>query len=370
MIRQRDLKLLKVMARQCPVTYRAFWGRKYVLPNYRQGDYCSQDFESWIGFDRLCTFAAGMNPPRDETWQICMANTVFALRCERPTLFLERELGEALLRTAVLANLKTGDINWRWPAFRVYLPKELVPIMREGDPEPRWATYVDISEIDVDGEHYRCRTDIAREIDQFAADYLRAYGSNETPTGINLHRLERTNFAYKEHGMCVGTALNKSDSENVVQTIYAQTKPWGLISLTDYTKIGDDLHGGIQQDPTDRDFLRRIEHLVLNILLFLSAMPAEYEPFHVLRTANWNPKKLQGELLNARFVGDARARAQRLSDTVKKPESQATGRHHAAHWVSGHWRRVVYGEGGVERRLQWIKPYQTTSDENQRQIHS
>src|SRR4029077_17511038 len=97
---------------------KAFFGRTYVVPNYRQGDYASQRWEQWIGFDRVATFAADAAPRGDETWMCCLCSTVAALNYNRPTLFLERELGEALMRTDILEHLQTGDIKWRWPAFR------------------------------------------------------------------------------------------------------------------------------------------------------------------------------------------------------------------------------------------------------------
>ena len=345
-----DRKLMKLLARQAPLTHKAFFGRRYLLPNYRQADYTNQHFENWIGFDRACTFAAGAAPHGDEVWQICLGNTIAALACNRPTLFLERELGEALLRTDVLENLQTGDIKWRWPAFRVYLPSGLVTIHREGD-EVRWGTYFDVAEVDLDAR-FACPLPIAREIDEFVAHNV------PDALGRNRGMLSRVNFSYKEHGMTIGTALNKSDNPGIVQTIYAQVKPWGLISVTKYINIGEDLKGGYVQDEADRRFLKKLEHLVLNVMLFLSSQPEEYEPFHVVRTASLNPSKLQGELVAARFVGQVRARV--VGEAPKSKPVQHTGRHLAAHWVSGHWRRIVHGPGRVGRRLQWIQPYQTT----------
>lgn len=43
-----DHKLLKLVARQAPLTHRMFFGRRYILPNYRQADYTPQAFENWI----------------------------------------------------------------------------------------------------------------------------------------------------------------------------------------------------------------------------------------------------------------------------------------------------------------------------------
>lgn len=350
-----DRKLLKLVAKQAPLTHRMFFGRRYILPNYRQSDYTPQHFENWIAFDRLCTYAAGAAPQHDEPWKICLGNMVASLSYNRPTLFLEKELGEALNRTDILENLQTGDIRWRWPAFRVYLPKGLVPIHREADTdEPRWATYFDVTEIIGSEKGISCPLPIAREIDAFVANNIKQ------AFGRNLHIMQRANFLFKEHGVSVGTALNRSDHPDIVQTIYAQLKPWGLISITKYIDITEDLKGGFRQDEADRHFLKRLEHLVLNVMLFMSSQPEDYEPLQVLRSASPNPNKPQGELVKAHFVGDTYARA--VAASPKPHLVQPTGRHLAAHWVSGHWRRVVHGPGRIGRRLQWIQPYQTTDE--------
>jgi hypothetical protein len=349
-----DHKILKLIAREAPLAYKAFFGRKYIVPQYRQSDYVNQDKQNEIGFDRLCTFAAGAAPLKDEPWMICLNATVSAVCYNRPTLFLERELGEALMRTEVIDNLTTGDIRWRWPAFRVYLPARLVKIDRQGEEaNPRWAAYVDVAEVSVKGSS--CPLPIAREIEAFVA--------NNTNLPVRSGTLQQVNFMYKEAGVAIGTGLDRSDQPGLHETIYAQLKPWGEISIGDYQRMGGDLKGGYTQDEADKHFLAKVQHLVLNIMLFLSSTD-EYEPIHVLRAASPNPAKPQGELVKARFVGDVRVRAVRVGEMGAKPRPlPATGRHHTAHWVSGHWKRVVYGVRGSLRRLQWIQPYATTDDQ-------
>jgi hypothetical protein len=348
-----DHKILKLIAREAPLAYKAFFGRKYILPQYRQADYVNQDKQNEIAFDRLCTFASGVAPLRDEPWMTSLGATVASLCFNRPTLFLERELGEALVRTEVLEALTTGDIRWRWPAFRVYLPRGLVKIDRQGEEaDPRWAAYYDICEVSDKGDS--CPLPIAREIDAFVAKHL-------DDGQANRGALQKVNFVHKEPGIAVATALNKSDAPNITQTIYAQLRPWGEISLGDYQRVCGELKGGYTQDEADKHFLLKVQHLMLNVLLFLSSTD-EYEPLYVLRTASPNPAKPQGELVKARFVGDVRVRAVRVGELPKPRVLQPAGRHHAAHWVSGHWKRVVYGVGRSQRRLQWIQPYQTTDE--------
>jgi hypothetical protein len=37
--------------------------------------------------------------------------------------YLERELGELLVRTEIPADFSADDIRWRWPEMRIVLPK-------------------------------------------------------------------------------------------------------------------------------------------------------------------------------------------------------------------------------------------------------
>ena len=155
-------KILKGIAKYCPISYRKFFGRKYLLPHYREGDYYSLDFQNLVDFDRCLAFA--MNPEgTDDVIRCSVANTLAALEYNRPTLYLERELGEALLRTAILSDISTGDINWRWPAFKIVLPKGLISIEREGT--PRSLTHFDVCHIGPEAK-IGIAPEIAREIDR------------------------------------------------------------------------------------------------------------------------------------------------------------------------------------------------------------
>ena len=69
-----DHKILKKISKLAPLSYRAFFGRKYLLPTYRQADYSSQEFENYLGFDRLCAFSAGAFDPNDEVWRISLGS--------------------------------------------------------------------------------------------------------------------------------------------------------------------------------------------------------------------------------------------------------------------------------------------------------
>jgi hypothetical protein len=104
----------------------------------------------------------------DDVGKCALANTWASLHYGRPTLFLERELGEALLRTDLLDDLSTGDIRWRWPALRIVVPKELISIVRGG--EARSITHFDVCQIDPQ-EPIWLPDDVATEIDRFVRRY-------------------------------------------------------------------------------------------------------------------------------------------------------------------------------------------------------
>src|ERR1700746_287050 len=158
-----DPKILKSIAKYCPLSYAKFFGRKYILPHYREGDYFPMDFQNLCSFDRCLHFA--LEPETtDDVMRCSLANTFAALEYDRPTLYLERELGEALLRTEILADISSGDINWRWPAFRIMLPKELISIKREGG--LRSLTHFDVCHIGPE-KPIRVPREIAREIEKF-----------------------------------------------------------------------------------------------------------------------------------------------------------------------------------------------------------
>ena len=59
-----------------------------------------------------------------------------------PTFYLERELGELLLRTEIPVDFSSDDMRWRWPSMRIFLPKGLICVEREG--KQRNMMYVDV----------------------------------------------------------------------------------------------------------------------------------------------------------------------------------------------------------------------------------
>ncbi len=81
-------------------------------------------------------------------------------------------------------------------------------------------------------------------------------------------------------------------------------KPWGEVNVAQYRAVSGDLKSMFAQDDSDKALQSRLEHLVINVLLFLSTT-VPYEPDvqeQPIRQANL--RKLESELRRARFVGD------------------------------------------------------------------
>jgi hypothetical protein len=342
-----DPRILKGIEKHCPLSYRKFFGKKYILPKYRQDHYFSLDFQNLASFDRVINFA--LNPEgTDDVIRCNLSNTFAALEYNRPTLFLERELGEMLLRTPILGDITTGDINWRWPAFRIVLPKGLVSLER-GD-GPHSLTHYDVCHIGP-GSPILVPSEIAREVEKFVKALL---------PWTRVHDMTRFEFKYKDPGLCISSALDRAERADMGQTTYGLVKPWGTLRLGDYQAIHGDLKTPFPQDDADRGLLNRLEHIVINVLLFLSATPLEYAPETVLRKPRTEGSHIIPGLVTARFVGQSQVRPLRVEG---KAPPVPTGRTLPGHWVCGAWKRVAYGPRNSLRRLQWIQPYKTLGPE-------
>jgi hypothetical protein len=94
-----DEKLRKLVSRHCPATEKAFFGRKYLVPTYRQTDYENLDFTNALELDRLVRYALGESDVGNQRNLLGLASTLGTLAYDRQTLFLEADLGSALNRT-------------------------------------------------------------------------------------------------------------------------------------------------------------------------------------------------------------------------------------------------------------------------------
>jgi hypothetical protein len=304
--------------------------------------------QNYFDFDRLLQYAAQMVAWDNDVNRVAIGTTIAALAYKRPILWLERELAEMLLRTELLQDLTTGDINWKWPAFRIVLPRGPLAIERPGG--TRYLTHFDVCQLHRDGNTViKFDKELAMEMDQLASRITK---------GPNRRVLELTDFTYKfDDGIVITSALDRPETNLADQTVYGLAKPWGDIKIREYSAVQGDLDTPFTSDQADKELLARLEHLVINVLLFLSLRPLEYQP-EVLRHAKMEGRHLIPGLLRAKFVGDSQIRARTPEEGVYVPHVP-TGRHTSAHWVAGHWKRQIYGPKASLRKLIWIMPYQT-----------
>ena len=327
---------IRMINRHCPLATRAFLSRKFALPKYREGDYYNQDTINQISVMMLMlpTFPGFV---QDDVVQSQLLNLFQALHCDRPTLFLERELGEILVATEIPGFLETSDIHFPFPSLRVMLPKGLLGIVKEN--ASRWLMYLDIGHLPKDTE-VSCPREIALELDRYALN--------------PKYPLSRMAYHYPEHALAVSAQLDHGFAAS-----YAMTKPLtGTIEA--FKGYKGDLRTEYPNDDDDKALLKGMEKLSLNILLILSMMPLEYEPLVIERKERKEGKRIIPSLARAKWVGDHLTRAKARGHVHGEiPES---GRKLPAHWRSGHWKHQPHGVGFALRRLIYILPYQTHGD--------
>jgi hypothetical protein len=327
----RFKEVIKRVTRTCPATTKAFLSRKYALPQYRQPDYYDQDLINAMSVMMLM-YPALPSYTSDDVVMSHLLNLFQALKHDRPTLFLERELGEILVKTEIPGFLETQDIHFPFPSIRVHLPKQLLGL----GAQDRWVMYLDIGYLPKDAE-VQCPRAIAAELDRFG--------------GTNVFRLSRMAITYPEHALSVAAQVDKG-----LASSYAVTKPLQG-TLQEFKVFSGKLHTDFANDADDDQLLAGMQRLALNILLILSSMPLEYTPDVIERKERTEGKRIIPALVRARWVGDHLLRAKRAGHV--QGEIPATGRKIPAHWVSGHWKHQPHGKGFALRRLVYILPYRT-----------
>ncbi len=120
----------KLLEARCPQLHRAIVGKRYLLPQYRIGDYESQDVLNQPMYDWFVAALTGQINFSNDLMRMLLVNYQLALCYNRPTLYCERELAEALQRTDLPSDLSTRDIQFKWPQLRIILPSGT--ISREG----------------------------------------------------------------------------------------------------------------------------------------------------------------------------------------------------------------------------------------------
>ena len=310
-------KLDKAFQMRCPQLYRAILGKRYLLPQYRIADYESQDVLNRPMYDWFRAALTGRVDFTNDLMRMLFVNYMMALCYNRPTLYLERELSEALERTD-LPDLTIADFHWRWPQLRIVLP--LGTISREGHS----VSYLDMCLVEA-RQTFNWPEPIRSELQSFAIPCVE---NQLTGTGFNL-------LGAISEGPSFYTYHSAWDDQTLGQS--------GRGRACDQTC-----------DQTDRSLTDRMFRLSLNLLLLLSATPILYDPSHFERPPRLEDKHLKPALTRAHFVGQQLYRAR---PSPKKPTENPNGRHVSGHFASGHWRRVVHGTGPKDRHLKWILPY-------------
>ena len=326
--------LIKDVMRHCPLTAKAMLARKFSLPNYRAPDYYPQDDINRISLMMLM-LPSLPDFVSDDVVQSQLLNIFQALHCDRPTLFLERELGEILVKTEIPGFIETSDIHFPFPSLRIMLPKGILGI----EPQNRWAMYLDIGHLPADTDA-ACPWEIAKELD--------AYGRGK-------RLLSRMSFTYPEHALSICAQLDHG-----IASSYAVTKPLRG-TLETFKAIAGQLRTDYPNDAHDDRLLADMQKLALNILLILSSMPLEYLPLVIERKERKEGKRVIPALARAKFVGDHLLRAKREGHV--HGEIPQSGRKIPAHWVTGHWKNQPHGKGRSLRRLIYILPYRTGLDD-------
>ena len=251
------------------------------------------------------------------------------------TLFVERELGEALKRTDLPEGFGPQDLRWRWTALRLILPTGL---FRFKDAQGEWDVFCVTLVKVVDGQHLDLHPTLQEE-----ATIM--FGHRPLPDGwlgqdaILFYFQRRPHPEHKKslgaYGAC---PLDERSLRALAEEIdvHADSRPFWTPDLSAFV-IG-------------------FKRFLFNVLLFLGSLPEEYEPDQVLRAAREKKGRFRPELRAARFLGKE---AYRPASRPTGAEHEPTGRQLPGHWRAGHWRRQAFGEGSLQRKLVWIQPYKT-----------
>jgi hypothetical protein len=339
--------------RFCPRLNQAMYGKRYVLPNYRQPDYYPQTVTDKMFASALWTPC--QIPSIDDVMNAGLINAIQALKFGRPQLWLERELGEAFMRTNLPEDMVSDDVYWRWGGFRVHLPKKLLHLAdrKEGGHD---LMFMDISLVP-DGKRLRIPAPYAEETEALGREY-----NWDDPSLVR--RLET--LAYDQTALVVSGNLDgegegaASFSRDIALgdfMVYAVVKPFAeAVRFGQISRVSHDtLLSPYESTHDDRRFYERMLHLALNILLYLGSVPLEYAvKERIMRKPKMEGKHPVPGLYAARFVGASQLKPETRPHHLADPS--LPGRTVAAHCRAGHWTRQVYGPKRGLRKLIWIQP--------------
>jgi hypothetical protein len=263
---------------------------------------------------------------------------------------MEIELGHPLLRTELPVEMLAEDIKWRWPAFRVYLPKGLIP-MTKNDREYSMM-FMDIGLLE-ENEGRSIPPALVKELDNASAQWH--------PEERAHIKFEKFQFFYPDRAIVVSGMLNCIDGLDANDlTTYAMVKPFKNYTVGAIRAMTDKLKSAWDCDAADDQVTLKMEHLAIQILLFLSAYPLEYTPETVLRKPSTKGERQISGLYAARFVGRSQIRPDRsgVHNIARVPLEHSVGYHLLHHYRCGHWKRQPCGPKWADRKLIWINPYE------------
>jgi hypothetical protein len=334
--------------KKCPRAWAQISAKRYLLPNYRSPDYFNQGYLDHLMFLFLTGyFGTVYGTIPDPVIRAMYMLYVSALMEGRPVYFLERELAQSLLATNLLPDFHTDDIHWRRKALRIMLPRDLIGFQREGQLK-RSIMCLDICRLSA-GEDLFLAEPVEAELSVVGNQAQINRGRTPSKVLIRPH--------LRDDGFVIGGQLDYAwveGKEFPVGEHYATIRPNGKIGQVIHVGEDFDFETGAPCDDTDDELLARMQHLALNILLFMGSVPDEYDTAEkAFRKGGWQGQHHTSGLFAAKWVGKSQYRPK----TKGVHHATFTGRHLHHHWRAGHWKRQPHGEKSAQRKLIWIEPY-------------
>jgi hypothetical protein len=340
--------ILESMRRYLPRTYRLLLGRRYQLPQARQADYLHHDHAAVQ--DAVITnvrfIVASQEGPCTESDILSLSAAFLAtnvwVSLGMASLFVERDLGEALLRTDLPAQFVPEDIHWRRQAFRLFLPEGLFRVESDyGVVEPTCATVVR----SVKGQGIPLHRSIFDDLNE-----LRVRSSFDPEPGPPL-------ITSYDDRLTIALQMRATTSAKQAVNYYT----YRILDERTLTALAQQDVTSNEEGPnawslSEKSFFKDITQFTFNALLYMGSIPQEYEAEKVLRPFR-DKGRFKPELRQARFLGQEAYRPAHRPGIPHEPCH--TGRRLPGHWRAGHWKRQAYGPGHAQRKLIWVQPYRT-----------
>jgi hypothetical protein len=263
----------------------------------------------------------------------------------QPTLFVEREVGEALKRTDLPAGFSPEDLHWRWDSLRLVLPLGLFRVkFRMDDPhqEETDIPIVTIAKV-LKGQSLNFHPTLFQETQAaFGREPLGDTWPHEDSLLFSMQRKSTDPKHKKILDFFGGCKLDDRTLRTLAEEIDVAPEVLPF------------------WDPDSSSHVVEIKRFIFNTLLYLGSYPKEYEPEKVLRSAREKKGRWRPAIKAARFLGQ---QVYRPAHRPAGKEHEATGRKLPGHWRCGHWVRQPYGHKSLLRKLIWIQPYQTQGPE-------